>query len=170
MTAGGDDRESPGSAALAKIEPHVVTLQSGRRIETSLDEGGADVLHIRARDGRCVLSVRVTDEGPVLSFSGAALEIAATRTLDLSCEDLRIHATGGATIDVEGELVANARSMALEAHSGGIVVKANDDLDLKGERVLLNSDDPPMPLSMEEYRARILASSPAALPAKTDDD
>lgn len=162
MTAQGDDGAGErDGAALARVEPQVVTLSSGRRIEASRDEGGADLLQIRARDGRCVLSVRVTDEGPVLSFSGAALEIAATRTLDLSCEELRLHATGGATIDVGGSLTANARSMALEAKPGGIVVKANDDLDLKGERVLLNSDDPPMPLTMEEYRARLLAGAEA---------
>lgn len=160
---GGVDGGVDGGAALAEIEPRIITLMSGRRLEASLDAGGADVLHIRAHDGRCVLSVRVTDEGPVLSFSGAALELAATRTLDLSCADLRLRATGDAAIEIGGELVTTARSMALEARTGGIVVKANDDLDLKGERVLLNSDDPPMPLSMEEYRARVLTRAKAEL-------
>jgi hypothetical protein len=170
-----DDR-APGepSAALAKLS---VALPSGRRLAASVDASGADVIRVHTRGGECVLTVRVTDEGPVLRFSGAALEIDATRSIDLSCETLRLSATGDASIEVGGDLTERvgggvrreARSMAIEARPGGIVMKANDDLDLKGERVLLNSDDPPMPLTMAEYRARILASAPAALPAKEED-
>jgi hypothetical protein len=170
-----------------------VTLPSGRRLEAELDAGGADLLRIRARDGQCVLTVRITDEGPVLSFSGAAIELDARR-LDIACDDLRLRVAGGAEIAVggdveshvagrashriEGDLRTAAHSMALAAHPGGITIDANDDVALKGERVLLNSDDPPMPLSMAEYRARRAAaaaaeSAPKALDAgdeRTDGD
>ncbi|MEP7121468.1 MAG: hypothetical protein ABJE95_11180 [Byssovorax sp.] len=159
------------------------TLPSGRRLEAELDATGADVLRIRAHDGQCVLTVRITDEGPVLSFSGASLELDARR-LDIACDDLRVRVGGSAALAIggdvdtrvaghathriEGASRTEAQSLALAAHPGGITLEANDDVALKGERVLLNSDDPPMPLSMAEYRARRLAASESA-PAKALD-
>jgi hypothetical protein len=159
------------------------TLPSGRRLEAELDGSGADVLRIRAHDGQCVLTVRITDEGPVLSFSGASLELDARR-LDIACDDLRVRVAGGAALAIggdvdtrvagrathriDGALRTEAESMALAAHPGGITVEANDDVALKGERVLLNSDDPPMPLSMAEYRARRAAAAAAASPRALD--
>lgn len=170
------DTEKPTAAIVAPAAA-AVTLPSGRRLEAELDGTGADVLRIRASDGQCVLTVRITDEGPVLSFSGAILQVDARR-LDIACDDLRLRVGGAAAIDVggsvdtrvagpashriEGDLHTTARSMDLAAHPGGIRLEANDDVTVKGERVLLNSDDPPMPLSMAEYRARRLAAAEAA--------
>jgi hypothetical protein len=173
------DREPPPANAIVAATAttttiSTTTLPSGRRLEAELDGSGADVLRIRAHDGQCVLTVRITDEGPVLSFSGASLELDARR-LDIACDDLRVRVGGGAALSVggdldtrvagrathriDGALRTEAQSMALAVHPGGITVEANDDVALKGERVLLNSDDPPMPLSMAEYRARRLAAS-----------
>jgi hypothetical protein len=156
-----------GAKAAMSAPPAAISLGSGRRLETETD-GDVDVIRVRARSGECVLTVRVTDEGPVLSFSGAALEI-ATRSLDIACETLRVRSTAGADIDIggdvkervagsvvqeiQGALVTQARSVAM-ASEGGVDVRANDDVSLKGERVLLNSDDPPLPLTWEEYQAR----------------
>ncbi|MFS8070399.1 MAG: hypothetical protein ACMG6S_28890 [Byssovorax sp.] len=139
-----EDEHPGGGRAITPIGAATqVILPSGRRLEAELEPGGADVLRIRARDGQCVLTVRITDEGPVLSFSGATLELEARR-LDVSCDDLRLRVGGAAVVDIGGDVDARV---------------ANDDVALKGERVLLNSDDPPMPLSMAEYRARRLAAS-----------
>lgn len=155
-------------AAKAPLSPPaVISLGSGRKLETETD-GDVDVIRVRARGGECVLTVRVTDEGPVLSFAGAALEI-ATRSIDIACETLRVRSTAGADIEIggdvkervagsvsqeiQGALMTQARSVAM-ASEGGVDVRANDDVSLKGERVLLNSDDPPLPLTWEEYQAR----------------
>ena len=43
-----------------------------------------------------------------------------------------------------------------------MVLRANDDVAINGERVRLNSDDPPMPLTWEEFRAR-QAAPPGAM-------
>jgi hypothetical protein len=180
------------AGALAAPRSQVLALASGRVIEVAPGPGGADVLRITARDGQCVLTVRVTDDGPVLSFTGASLELASAGTLELSCRDLRVRVDGDAAVEVAGDLrerVAGsavrealgaasltARSIGVEAREGGVLVKANDDVDIKGERVLLNSDDPPMPLSLEEYRARLLAKpapvvlGPGAKPPKENDE
>ena len=186
-----EDEHPGGGRAITPIGAATqVILPSGRRLEAELEPGGADVLRIRARDGQCVLTVRITDEGPVLSFSGATIEVEARR-LDVACDDLRLRVGGGAVVDIggdldtrvagrasqeiQGDLRAAARSVAIEARSGGIKLDANDDVALKGERVLLNSEDPPMPLSMAEYRARRLAAAPgeprlAAVDARVPDE
>ena len=187
--AGADDPGGARGAIDAPADALAVTgriaLGSGRVVEATPGPGGADVLRVIARDGQCVLTVSVTDQGPVLRFAAASIEIASIGALDLACRELRVRVDGDASLAVGGDLrehvegeVARraggassiaARSIAFEADPGGVVVRANDDVDLKGERVLLNSDDPPMPLTVEEYRARLAQRSAAALAPPGDD-
>lgn len=155
--------------ALAAPSPRIVPLASGRSIEVT--EGGAEErIEIRSTRGEIMLSMRVTDQGPVLSISGISLEIAASKNLALTCETLEIKASTDAFIDVGGSLrervggsvrreaagasTVKAREMTLDAFPGGMVLRANDDVAITGERVRLNSDDPPMPLTWEEHRER----------------
>lgn len=156
------------SASAALAPSAALPLASGRRVEV-IEGSEADTIVVRASSGECVLTVRVTDAGPVLSFRAAALELDAA-SLSLGCDDLRIQARSSASIDVGGDLrervggsvrreaagssTTAARDVALQASPGGVVVEANDDVTVRGERVRLNSDDPPMPLSWEEARAR----------------
>ncbi|WP_434045857.1 MULTISPECIES: hypothetical protein [Sorangium] len=163
----------PGAALAA---PARVVLASGRSIEIA-EEGAEERIQIRAAAGQLLVSIRLTDEGPVLSLSGASLEIAAAKTLSLSCDTLRIQASQDAAVEVGGSLHervrgsvvreagksarTTAREVRLEASPGGVEIRANDDVDIVGERVRLNSEDPPMPLSWEEFRARqALAGGP----------
>lgn len=158
-----------GSTALDDPAPRVMSLTSGRSI--AVTEGRSeDRIDIRSTRGEVVLSVRVTDEGPVLSLSGVSLEIAASKKLALACETLEIKAAVDASIEVGGSLrervggsarrevagasTLTAREVKIDAFPGGMVLKANDDVAITGERVRLNSDDPPMPLTWEEHRAR----------------
>ncbi len=143
-----------------------LSLGNGGRIEAEADTAGIETVRIRDRAGACVLSIRMTDEGPVLSLTGAALEIAASRSLTLRSEELLVQA-GRARVEVLGDLVEQvggdvqreargtadirARSLALEALGSDASLRASDDVNVKGERVRLNSDDPPMPLSMAEF-------------------
>src|SRR5262245_7169691 len=141
MSEGRDDPPGPGGAmALRRMD-----LASGRTVEVEAG-AGADLLRIRGKDGACVLVVELTDAGPVLRFEGAALELVAPRSLDVKCGALHIEATESAHIA--------ARSVEIEAKAGGVAVRANDDVRLNGERVMLNSTGAPIPLTWEEYLAR----------------
>lgn len=160
---------APAPAAALTAPARVVPLSSGRSLEIAEEAAGERIL-VRAAEGQILVSIRLTDDGPVLSLSGASLEIAAARALSLSCDTLRIHAAQDATIDVGGCLHervrgsavreagrsarTTAREVKVEASPGGVEIRANDDVDIVGERVRLNSEDPPMPLSWEEFRAR----------------
>jgi hypothetical protein len=163
-----------GGPALARPEPtsspeKVVPLASGRAIEI-IEGTSEDHLRVRSPEGNIVLSVRLTPDGPVLSMSGLSLEISASRALTLSGESLRLKAARDVSIEVggslcervEGDAIREAagsssivgQEITLKAVTGGMVLSANDDVAITGERVRLNSDDPPMPLTWEEHRAR----------------
>ncbi|MDI1484123.1 hypothetical protein [Polyangium sp. y55x31] len=146
-----------------------IGLASGRSIEIE-ETGREEHIKVRSADGNLVLSLRLTDEGPVLSLSAVSLEIAAQKHLALKSDTLAIQTSGDATLDVGGSLhertrgsairevgkasIERAREVSIEAAPGGVVVKANDDVSITGERVRLNSDEPPMPLTWEEHHAR----------------
>lgn len=159
-----DAGEDPGeSRALAKA-----TFRSGHQVEV-LREGTDESLVIRAESGECVLQIAMTAAGPVLKLSGVALEISADASLALRAGHLDVRA-GSASIEIAGDLTEHvggnaerrsdgatrtaAREVAVVAHPGGVQVRANDDIDLNGERVRLNSDDQPMALSWEEFERR----------------
>lgn len=159
-TAGGAELAAP---------VRTVSLVSGRSLEVS-EHGREERIQVRSPEGQVLLSLRLTDEGPVLSLSGVSLEIAADKRLTLACDTLCIQAAGDASIDVGGSLrervegsairevgkasVERAREVKVEASPGGVVIEGNDDVNIRGERVRLNSEDPPMPLTWEEHRER----------------
>jgi hypothetical protein len=160
-------RKKSPRAALVPAAPRVLALASGHQIEIE-ERSAGETLTIRSSGGQAMLSVRLTDAGPVVTLSGAALEIAAAGSLALRCDHFDVKA-GSASIEVAGDLVERvggdatrqatgtstlaARSIGIDAAPGGVSIVANDDVDVKGERVRLNSEDPPMPLSWEEFQA-----------------
>lgn len=142
-----------------------VVLTSGRRYEVQAGED-ADRLVIRARGGEVVLRVEVTDAGPVLSFSGASIDLEATRRLRVAAEEVSIEARGELALSAGGSLretvggdhhtrVAGderleAANVELQANTGGVGVRAMDRIALDGEHVGLNDDATPRPFGWSE--------------------
>src|SRR5689334_21727160 len=67
------------------VDEGAIALRSGRRIEAETASGG-DLLRVRAKGGEVVLTVLVTDAGPVLRFAAADIELSATRNVAMTCE------------------------------------------------------------------------------------
>lgn len=166
----GEENDGRGNEAKrTALAAQSVVLPSGRAIEVE-SEPEMDVLRFRAPGGECVLTIHLTDAGPVVRVAAEALEVRAAKRLSLDCEEFHLRASGAAAIDVGGDLqervggsahrvvrgdaIIEAQHARVEARPGGIELRANDDVRVTGERVLLNSDDPPMPLTWEEYEAR----------------
>jgi hypothetical protein len=81
---------------------------------------------VTSPDGTVELTVRFTPEGPILSFSGARLDLSHAGQLNLSCEELRLHGRRG-----------------VELQSGAeVVVRGAGDVHLDGRNVLINCDEP----------------------------
>jgi hypothetical protein len=133
--------------------PAIVKLISGRSVVV-LQSAGEERVEVRAASGDLVLSLRLTDEGPVFSLAGAQFEIAAAKSLTLSADKIHLAARNDLILESGKTLRAGGRDVEIIGHPGEVAIRANDDVEITGERVRLNSDDPPMPQSFEEHRAR----------------
>ncbi|MCI5120343.1 MAG: hypothetical protein D3908_03945 [Candidatus Electrothrix sp. AUS4] len=106
------------------------------------------VLNIVNPDEYVLLSVQVTEDGPVLQIAGNKLQIKAEGELSIDAEKISIHGrdsmtltTGGdAKIQADGDLTSSGRIQTINAALGNVNIKANDDVKLNGERVRANCD------------------------------
>ena len=153
--------EATQESALERIESltemptraAVVDLPSGR--EVTVEGGASDRITVRNPQGLVELSIRFTAEGPVLSFAAAAIDLKSEGAIRMDCERLELRARKELSVSSEGDLretVAGqkvsevggraslvAHDVRVQARRGDVAVKANDDVRLDGERVLLNS-------------------------------
>lgn len=149
----------------APLESSQITLTSGRRYE--LEAGGEkDRLTIRGRGGAVILRIEVTDEGPILSFSSAAVELTSTRRLHLCADEIAIEAKRDLTVAVGGALRENvggdhhlrvggderveAAAIELQANAKSVGVRAMGKIALDGEHIGLNDDPAPQPFPWSE--------------------
>jgi hypothetical protein len=118
----------------------------GEQELTVEDHGTRNLIHLRAAGGRVALTIEVTANGPVLRFDGPALTIQTTGPLTIESESIALHGRrgvsvssgGDAAIRVAGDLDIAARAQTIRAELGDVEVRANDDVRVIGERVLLN--------------------------------
>ncbi|HXJ19462.1 MAG TPA: hypothetical protein VMT03_04445 [Polyangia bacterium] len=84
------------------------------------------------------VEIVLTAAGPVIRAAAAALEITAASDIVARCDQFRVEARGSFSV--------RAGEVAVTARTGGVAIRANDDVALNGEQVLLNCDrDPPLP-------------------------
>jgi hypothetical protein len=146
-------------------KPTIVSTRSGCSVAV-LHTGGDERVEIRSATGEMILSMRITEQGPVFSLAGASFEIAAANSLSFSADTIHMEARNDLRIEAAGTLRAGGRDVEILAEPGQVAIRANDDVDIVGERVRLNSEDPPMPQSLDEHRARhAVAFEPFAAPA-----
>jgi hypothetical protein len=111
--------DPPGEAALPL--PPLSALPSGRLLK--LIEGGrGDLLEIRSPDGRVELSVRLTEDGPVLVFESAKLDVRSMGDVQVACETFSVRASEGIEMRTQGE----------------VRVRGAGDVHVDGDNVLLN--------------------------------
>ena len=107
-------------------------LDSGRRVRVHFDERD-ELVEILEPDGNAVLTVRLTEDGPVVSIQGARLELKATESITMDSEEVRIRARKDAVMESGGAL-------AIRSH-GQMDVRSGDDVRVRGEMIYLNCDD-----------------------------
>lgn len=144
----------------APLDAAHVTLTSGRNYELRAD-GARDQVTIRGSEGQVILRIEVTDAGPVLSFSGASIDLVATKKMRIEAEDLALQAkrtmvveTGGSLEErihgdhhtrVDGDERLEAAAIELQANKKAVSVRAMEKISLDGERIGLNDDPHPQP-------------------------
>lgn len=132
--------------------------------------GGAVLRVARgAADQTLEIVISLTADGPVVRARAAALEIDCEQDLVARCDRFRVEARTEAEIVSGGTLRAQGRRLELEATHGSARVRANDDVQLLGEQVLLNCDRP-LPTPQWVLPASLPEPSLAAEDASGDDE
>ncbi len=122
-----------------------IVLGHGHLLQLQRRDGADDTLEVRAPNGEIELAIIVTVSGPKLRLRAVDLEIEATQSLRIKCERFEVEADHEARIT---------------SPRGGIALFANDDVDVKGERILLNADAQPLPVAWDELKVGSAGSSP----------
>ena len=107
-------------------------------------------LELHAPDGRMCVLITLTPEGPRIELHATSLAVHTEHDLALHCRRFEIEAREGMALRTRGDLALSATGTlvtdALEqhhlAHRGDIRMRANDDVQLDGERIRLNSPKP----------------------------
>ena len=139
-----------------KVPPSIM-LRDGSEVELSRSPEGARVTVRSAQGGpQLDLEIALTQSGPVVRVRSAALELDVARQFVARCDTFRVEAASAIELHSGGTVSVEARTdLALTATVGGIKAQANDDLQLLGEQILLNTDrQAPLP--------RWLAAAPPA--------
>ncbi len=152
----------------APVDAASVPLSSGRRVEL---EAGRDVdrIVVRARDGQVVLRIAVGDDGPVLSFSSATIDLEATKRLRLAAEDIHVEAkrdlreTVGGThhTRVAGDERLEAARVELQANEASVAIRAREHIALDADHIGLNDEPLPAPFAWSEAAEETTTSDDA---------
>jgi hypothetical protein len=129
-------------------------LAGGRTLTVTSDDRRVELVISNAQHAELALEIRVEASGPVVSLRGASIEVRDSKRIALSCDEFVVQARDRIALETEGTLTQRsggdtrilARDVAVEASPGAVRLKANDDVQLLGELVLLNCDrQPPIP-------------------------
>ena len=154
---------SPISSALSAINhthdydkgnTRSVIMPSGRVVEIAT--APSESIRVSGRHGDVELAIQFTDDGPVLKFNTADIDLASTGQVSIDCQDFEVkakkhvsiqaggdintHADGNCYMTVKRVFELLADSLDLEAENGDASVKANDIVHMLGEKILLNSE------------------------------
>ena len=126
-----------------------LALRGGYAVDVT-DDGGHDVLRLRAPDGRICLKIALSPSGPEVELSSVGLSIVSDGAVRVACDRFEVEATSGLKLSTGGALQARAGgdieteafAQRHEARRGDIALVANDDVTLDGERIRLNTPRP----------------------------
>ncbi len=120
-------------------ETRALALRRGYAIESADDGDEREVLRLRAPDGRICLKIILTPTGPEVEIASASLSIATDGDVNVACGRFAVDARGGIALRAGEDLETEAFAQRHRARRGDILLKANDDVQLDGERIRLNS-------------------------------
>lgn len=107
-------------------------MPSGRTMSVSSGPAGEQI-EVRSPDGQLEIRIALTPQGPVLSVSGAKLEINAAESVSVNCRDLSINATNSLSLETAG-------SVGIQA-AGDIVAKSKGNTSIDAQVINLNCGD-----------------------------
>lgn len=134
-----------------------MNLSHGRTLAVRRGPSDVDEVLVRSPSGDIELSIAIGPNGPRLRLRAVDIELVAEGRLSMQCAELDLQVQGPGTIRAGGALELQGEDVHIAAAAGEIAIQANDDIKLQGERIQLNCDEQPMPVSWEEFEARTMA-------------
>ena len=131
-------RRPQRSARVESIVRSMTTRATARRVEARATWDCQDILTITNPDGEVELEIVLDAKGPILRFRQAGLDLQCDGRVRFDCEHFQVHASESIEQVTAGELQQTARSVSIEATHGDVTARANDDVKLNGERLMLN--------------------------------
>lgn len=113
-------------------------LASGRSVVCRPVAESCDEITIRGPAGEVLLEVVLTPSGPLLRFHAAQVALDCPGSVQVRCGSFEIETAGDIVHRAGGALRAESDEISLQARRGDVDVRANDDINLTGERVRLN--------------------------------
>jgi hypothetical protein len=129
-----------------------LALRSGYAMEVG-EQGGQEVLRLRAPDGRICLKIALSPSGPEVELWSVGLSMVSDGAVRVACDRFEVEARSGLSLTSGGAITARAEG-AIEtegfaqehrARKGNVALVANDDVTLDGERIRLNAPQPLTP-------------------------
>lgn len=109
---------------------------------------GTDVVQVVRGEDTIAVTLHVSEHGVTIDLKTGSLALRTAGELSIDAARLSLRGRDGVEITTDGTLAATAHEQRLRATLGNVEVRANDDVTLDGERVLLNCPEettPPSP-------------------------
>jgi hypothetical protein len=179
--------ESPQESA-EESRPLGIALGLGWTLAVAQKPRGANLCIRHANHDPVSIEIVVTANGPVVRASASSLELDSAEDILARCRRFRVEAKESVSIEAAtvsqhatGAIHIEAASIDVDAKQGDIKLQAMDDMQLLGERVLLNCEreqpvpawaspaqgmPEPIPRSDQEGDADLLKQTSTAKPGK----
>jgi len=132
------DASPPLAVEAAARREERVPLRFGKLLQVT-SEGDYEQIVLLGKTGRVELTIEVTETGAKVFVDAEDLALRAKKKVSVECDvfdvsarKIEARATESATIE--------APDASVHATEGDLSLRANDDVKVNGERVLLNSD------------------------------
>lgn len=134
-------RRAPAKTKRAASRAALIPLGKDHAIQVVTRDDAA-VFHIEGAPGTPGLSLEIvlTPAGPTVRVHAHAVELVADDTLRARCKHLALEASESVAIRAGERAVIDAAAVNIEARTGMVKLRANDDVQLLGEQVLLNCE------------------------------
>ncbi|MCA9710414.1 MAG: hypothetical protein KDK70_31530, partial [Myxococcales bacterium] len=155
-----------------------VPLGPERTLDVTPTEGGAHLRLRSARPGEAMeLELRFEAGGTTVRLSTPAVELVSSGRISATCEEFAVQASRSIDLRSEGTIhqraagahAIEAEELSVDASPGAVRLRANDDVQLLGEQILLNCErQPPMPAWVGAGREQPASLPPAAATGDPD--
>ncbi|MDN5938200.1 MAG: hypothetical protein L0H83_06010 [Salinisphaera sp.] len=115
-----------------------VDLAADQRLEIVFEDKQNQTLRLLNGQGEATLTIEVTESGAALKLTGVTLDVQAETLNFHGRSQVEITSGGDLSIQAAGHVNSVGREHNLRSTHGNCNVRANDDIKLNGERVLVN--------------------------------